>query len=553
MRGMSRIGLVRILPFVAAAGMVLVAASPLVAAGSHAKKAAPSGVIIDGLYEEPNLLNPTEGPTETFGGIVMNSLFANLFYTTPSGKILPEIATTVPTIANGGISKNGLNYTFHLKHTKWSNGQPFTANDVKVTWQVIMSKGYVPASVVGWQDIQSISIANPYEFTIHLKTPFQPLIEDCFATAYPSIIPASVFQNLRGKAAADAKYAHDPTVTNGPFEFQQWIPGTSITVVDNPYWFGPKPKVKEIEFEIVTNQDTLLADMQAHSINVYWFVPIQQGSELQKTPGVTVSYANEAAWESATVNFRNPMFDMPNNPHVPDGITVRALQMAINQHVLIKDVWKGRALPLAADQPPDSWAHNPNLKPYPYDPKEAIKLLESQGFTMKGGWMYRDGKQFVVTYSTTSDNDWRAEDERLIQLWFKAIGIKMNIRDYPAQAYFGTVLPSGKNWDLGEFEYQEGLDAGAAMATLWTTGSNENFGDYSNPQLDALFTKQASELTQAERAATLRQAEVILHTDPPNVWLYAPQSIAATQGITGYSQNSWAYDTWDCWNWALKK
>ena len=499
-----------------------------------------SGVIVDGIFEEPNLLNPTQGPTMTFGGMVMTTMFANLYQITPAGHIVPFIATSLPK-----VSPNGLTYTFNLKHTEWNNGTPFTAADVVATWHLIMSPGYIAASTVGWSDVKSITYpkSNPYTFTIQLKQPFPALVADCFGTDYPGIVPAQVFAHLTGKAANNAAYDHDPTITNGPFEFKSWTPGVSITVVPNPHWFGPAPKSKEIVFEVIPNDNALLADAQSHSINVYYFDSITQVKQLQAIPGAKVYFTTQPAWEGITLNEKNPFLR---------SVKVRqALQMAINTPVLIKDVWKGHALPAAADQPPDSFAHNPALKPWPYDPARSRQLLKQAGFKMgPGGYLEKGGKTFSLVYSTTSDNPWRALDQELIQVWFKAIGVKVTIKDYPANAYFGTVLPSEKGWDMGEFEYAEGYDPLAGMQPVYGTGGVNNYASYSNPTLDKLFAEAGVATSHAKEQSLLRQAEVIIHNQLPQLFLYSPQEIDTSIDMTGYVPNPYMIDTWNCWQWA---
>jgi peptide/nickel transport system substrate-binding protein len=208
-------------------------------------------------------------------------------------------------------------------------------------------------------------------------------------------------------------------------------------------------------------------------------------------------------------------------------------------------------LPAAADQPPDSWAHNPSLKPYPFNLAKAKQILLSQGFTMgSNGYLEKGGKEFTLVYSTTADNPWRALDQELIQYWFKQIGVNVVIKDYPANAYFGTVLPSGKGWDMGEFEYAEGLDPEAGMQPMYGTGGVNNYGNFSDPALDALFNKANVEVTQAQRQATLQQAEVIIHDQLPQLFLYSPQEIDTAIGMTGYVPNPFMIDTWNCYDWA---
>lgn len=544
----------KLLPLMASgvATLALLAATvgPLApsAMGATVKKpaAAARGVVTDGLFEEPDNLNPTLGPGETYSIMVESTMFQNLFETLPNGKIVPNIATQVPTMANGGISKNGLDYTFTLKHTEWNNGKPFTAADVVATWKLITSPGYIPLNNQGWTDIQAIHVMNPYKFQIVLKAPFEPLVADCFASEDPGIVPAQVFGHLTGKEAASATYNHNPTITNGPFEFKSWVPGTAITVVPNPHWFGPKVKAKELVFQIVPNDNTLMADLESGAVNVFWFVPIEDVKTLQSHPGVHVDEYPLPAWESAIVNFRDPFLR---------SLKVRqALEMAIDRPALIKQVWGGHATAIAADQSSLSWANNPALKPLPYDPTKAKQLLAQAGFKMgSNGYLEKGGKEFTLVYSSTAGDPFRSLDEQLIQYWWKQIGVNVKIQNLPANAFFGTLLPAGKPWDLAEDENLDGIDPASSMVSTYQSTSIENFGKFSNPALDKLLAQQASQLTKAQRQATLRKAEAIIAKQLPELFLYSPDMIAATNGITGYDPNPYTVDTWNSWAWAPAK
>lgn len=533
----------------ATVALLLGAAAPITSAhGATVHRAAGgAGVIVDGLFEEPDTLNPAQGPGEVFSDIVETSMFRNLYLIAPNKTMTLQLAASIPTIANGGISKNGLTYTFHLKKgLKWSNGSPITSKDVWATWKLITSPGFVAASTVGWSQVKNVKIVNDYEFQVILKQPFAPLIDDIFAGNDPGIIPYQVFHGLSGKAAQNATYNHAPTITDGPYKFVQWVPGASITVQANPYWWGPKPKTQKIVFEIIPSQNTLLADAQAHSINVYYFAPIEQAGPLSQISGAKMFYTTQPAWEAAYFNFRDPQL---RNLKVRE-----ALAMAIDRTALIQNVWKGRAQPLAADQPSDSWAHNPSLKPLPYNPAKARQLLEQAGYKMgPKGYFEKDGKTLTVVYATTAANAYRQASEDLILYWFKQIGVQMVQHNVPSNDFFGSLLPSGQGWDMAEYEDIEGADPAAAMETLFQTGGVGNYGDYSNKTVDKLLTEQNSLLTDAQRKPLLQRAEAIMAQQLPIIPLYSPQGIEASIHMNGYAPDPWAEDTWNCYDWVATK
>ncbi|MCY0869002.1 MAG: peptide ABC transporter substrate-binding protein [Firmicutes bacterium] len=541
---------VRTLATRTAAGFALLAATmmgtgaPAVAA-SHATSQ--GGVIIDGLYEEPGNLNPILGPDETFSQIVQTSIFRNLLMATPNNVLVPDLATQVPTVANGGISKDGLVYTFHIKPSaRWSNGQPVTSRDVWITWKLINNPKVNAVSKLGWDDIKVFDILNNKTFRITLRHPNGALLANAFSHNLPGILPYSVFGHMSPAAVNTASFNHDPSVSDGPFMFKSWVPGAAITVVRNPHWYGPKPKASEIVFKIIPNENTLLANAQAHAINVWYFDPIEDVPQLQQITGATVHFTSQPAFEMAVVNLRDPQLA---------NLDVRkALEMAIDRQAIVNEIWKGHATLLAADQPATSWSNNPALTPYPYNPQAAAKLLAAAGWRKgKNGYLQKDGKTFHIVYATTAGNPYRSATERLVLYWLGQLGIQVTIHNYPANEYFGTVLPSGKGWDLGEFEYLDGPDPAFGPLELFTPSGSQDFGGYNNKTVNALFARQAVLSSEAERKPLLQQIETIFHNQLPALWYYSPQEIDTSIGITGYTPNAWSVDTWDCWNWALAK
>lgn len=180
----------------------------------------PGGTVVDGLFEEPNTLNPILGPGMTYAGMVEYTMFRNLLEVKPDGSLAPDLATTVPTLANGGISKNGLVYTFTIrKDANWSDGKPVTAEDVITTWKLIMNPRVTVKSQIGWNDIASIKALSPKKLQITVKHPSGAFLANAFGSM-PAILPSSVFQNMHPGQVNKAAFGHAPTVADGPFMFK---------------------------------------------------------------------------------------------------------------------------------------------------------------------------------------------------------------------------------------------------------------------------------------------------------------------------------------------
>jgi peptide/nickel transport system substrate-binding protein len=145
----------------------------------HAAAASPvkGGTVIDGLYEEPDRLIPNTS-SETFSEMAQRTIFTPLFYTDDNGVLHPGLASQIPTIANGGISRDSRTYTFHLRPgLKWSDGQPLDARDVDYAWRLWLNKDLIVNTTVGLDQIKSATVsADRHSITFHLKAPYSPFV-----------------------------------------------------------------------------------------------------------------------------------------------------------------------------------------------------------------------------------------------------------------------------------------------------------------------------------------------------------------------------------------
>lgn len=509
-------------------------------------------IIVDGLFEEPNKLNPILGPSMTYQTMVLQTMFSGLVTIKPDGSMVPDLATEVPSVGNGLISKDGLTYTFKLKKgVTWSDGQSFTSQDVKFTWETIMNPDVVPLSTVGYDQVASVETPDASTVVFHLKKPYPPFLS---RWAGPIIIPEHVWSKVPPKEINNSEMNIKPKVTLGPFNFGEWVNGDHITMVKNPKYFGEPAKVDKIVFRIIPDQNAQLAAIQNGDINVYYFAPITQYKQLQNISGVDIHLLKVPVWwEHMVINLKNPILQ---------DIRVRqALNYAIDKNVLINQVWQGLAVASSSPIAPATWAAPKDLEPYPFDPKKAAQLLEEAGWKMgSDGYRHKDGKVLELVISTTAKNPWREQSEKIFQDMYKSVGIKLTIRNVDAATFFGSLLKSGKpgteqgGWDLAEFQSATSYDPGVSLAQRFHTRSfpdkgGSNYGYYANPEVDKLLDKVNTTVDEKERLAMFRQLAQSLRDDPACVYLYLPYEINATRGMTGYVPTAWGVDTWNVATW----
>jgi len=375
-------------------------------------------------------------------------------------------------------------------------------------------------------------------------------------------MPAHHFSGIAPDKILNSPDNLNPSVTSGPFKMSESKPGDHYTVVRNPdYYLASQgyPYLNSVVFRIVTDQNTILKDMQAGSIDSSWFLDVTKVPAFKQLSNYTLSAnPNSSNFEAMYFNFHNPT--LANNVEVR-----QAIAMAIDHQALITTARRGEGVPLCTDH---GKAYVPgyqaNAACPKFDAAAANSLLDQHGWT-KGsdGVRAKNGQRLVFNYSTTANNPWRAADELILQQNLSAIGIKLVIQNYPASTFFGPFMNGGKaspasgavsgKFDISEFEDSFTYDADDAslMACNQAPPNGSNFGSYCNKQLDTLFTQEQQTADPTARQQIFDQIHAIYLAQFPFVTLYGAQDIAMSKNTThNYAPGpEGASETINIWQW----
>jgi peptide/nickel transport system substrate-binding protein len=487
------------------------------------------GTWTDDLYEEPDSLIPNAS-SETFSDIVDQAIYAPLFYGDAQGNLHPGLVTEIPTAANGGISSDLKTWTFHLRSgLKWSDGQPEDARDVDFSWKLCTGGKFPAASTVGLNLITSADISSDnLSITFHLKQAFSPFLS-VWADGLTSPLPAHHYSSENPASIQTTADNLNPSVTSGPFKMSESKPGDHYTVVKNPDYYQAAqgyPYLNSIVFRVVTDQNTVLKDLQAGTITSSWFLDVTKVAAYQALTNYKLtSNPNSSNFEAMYFDFHNPILGT-------DTAVRKAIAMAIDHQALIVTARRGEAVQLCTDH---GKSYNPGYEanaPCPtFDPTAAGNLLTQDGWTMgSDGYRHKGGKTLEFKYSTTANNYWRADDELIIQQNLQAIGIKIDIQNYPASTFFGTFLTDGKpgTYDIAEFEdsFTYDADDSSLFACNQFPPAGFNIDFYCNHQLDQLYIQEESTADPNARQQVFNQIHQIYLTEFPFITLYGPTDIA---------------------------
>jgi len=491
------------------------------------------GTWIDDLYEEPDSLLPNMS-SETFATIVMDGLYAPLIYGTPQGQLMPGIATSVPTVQNGGVSADLKTVTFNLRPgLVWSDGKPLDARDVDYSWKLWANPKAAAYNTVFAQDIASADITNNnLTITFHLKNPFVSFVSQWADGGLGAPLPAHIFSSMDPAAVLRSPQNLNPTATSGPFMMSESKPGDHYTIVRNPkYYLASQglPYLDGVVFRIVTDQNTILKDLQAGSIDSAWFLDVSKAVAYQSLSNYQIigdgggTGTNAYSWEAIWINFNNKI--LGGNPEVR-----QAMAMAVDKQSLIQVARRGFAGVRCQDHPSIQVpGYTTSLACSKFDLTAANALLDQHGW-VKGsdGVRSRNGQRLEFQYSTTAGNLWRSDDQLLNQANFMKIGIKVDIMNYPASTFFGSVLPAGKpgQYDIAEFAESGAFDPDNSILLTCAEKGLGNYAFYCTSQMETLQKQQLSTGDNTARETAFDGINQLEVTDTPFIVEFSSPDLA---------------------------
>ncbi len=396
--------------------------------------------------EDISSLNPLLSQQTTLG--MMSSLtMAWLVKWDRNNHPFPELATQVPTQQNGGVSKDGLTITYHLrKGVKWSDGVPFTADDVVWTERAIMNPANNLTSRVGWDRITKMEEPDKYTVVFHLSKPYSPFVVTFFSSGggNPCILPKHLlaqYPNINHVA-----YNALP-VGIGPFKFKEWARAQRVVMVPNPLYWRGMPKLKEVDFEIIPDRNTVLTTLQAHALDLWYPVPGSYyiGQHLDKLSGFTA--IRQPAYYTAHMDFN------VQRPAMKDPAVRHALEYATDRATIMQKIRFGAGYLQEQPAPHTAPYWDPNIPMVPFDIAKANQILDQAGWKLgPDGVRAKNGVRLDLEFATatgTADVDRQIE---LIRTWWKQIGVNLIVKHYPSNLLFapyqeGGIVYNGK-WDV---------------------------------------------------------------------------------------------------------
>lgn len=264
----------------------------------------PTGQAVIGFSQEPTVLNPLMLHIEVDEGVYFN-LFSPLWRPGPDGNLIPDLVSEIPTVENGGISPDGLNWRLKLKDgVKWHDGTPFTAEDVKFTIELINNPNFRAGRRAGHELVRDIQVVSPTELTWKMDKPYAP---------YPAILSWTfiVPKHILGKEAdPNTSSFNTAPVGTGAFKWVERVPGDHITLAANPDFHGEGPYLERLIFKYIPDMTVLYTQYQTGDVNYTGIQGISPDhyEEAKALPGRTVMPVPQPFVENIAFNLGLPVF-----------------------------------------------------------------------------------------------------------------------------------------------------------------------------------------------------------------------------------------------------
>ena len=429
---------------------------------------------------------------------IAEHIFDTLVTKDPQSRLKPALATAWKAV-------DDLTWEFTLrKGVKFHDGSDFTAADVVFSLErtALVPNSPSPFTLYTKQITEKIVVD---ALTLRLKTatPY-PLMPNDMSTIF--IVSAKA---ARGAATTDFN-SGKATIGTGPFRFVRYAKGDRIELTRYDGYWGAKPAWEKVTFRVIASDPSRVAALRAGDVRAIENVPTADVATLSKNPELTIYRT-----VSHRVMYLHLDTDRDKTPFVTDkagkpldknplkDLRVRkAISKAINRQAIVERVMDGAAVATGQLMPEGMFGYVPGMKPEPFDPDGAKKLLAEAG--------YPDG--FGLTLH--GPNDRYVNDDQICQAlaqMLTRIGIVTRVETLPSSVYFsrGSKL---------EFSFMlvgwasDTAEASSPLKSLLATFDPKkgmgaaNRGRYSNPKMDALLEQALATVDDAKREKLLQQA-----------------------------------------------
>ncbi|MCX6049636.1 MAG: ABC transporter substrate-binding protein [Chloroflexi bacterium] len=433
-------------------------------------------------------------------GEINRCIYDQLFDIAPDGSQIPWLGTKWSSNAEGTV------WTVNMEGgAKFHDGSPVTSADVKFTYDRLL--------------------ANP---TFQHSTPFVDLLASVDAPDATTVVfncskPAPLFNLLMGEHILSKKSADEngekfweKAIGSGPFRHKEYVKGEYwLGEANEDYWKKDLIKVKQLRYRPISEEATRVAALRSGEVDIIANVSGELAEELSKDPNIAI--------------YRKPSLDhlylltQNNRPPFNNPDARQAVNLALNRDALVKNIVKAGQV-IGGHIPQGTVGYDDSLKPVPYDPDQARKLLDKAGV--------KSGTKIEVK----AHPEWFAKGKEVMEYVANAlqeIGFQVDLQFLEPGAY--TEARKAGSYDLA---LQQGGKANNPCSQYKTFYVTDTYGSGFGPQHPDFQKKVQDaciEVDQTKADALYKEIQKQIYDESVEIQLYRQENIwAVRKRITGF-------------------
>ena len=474
---------------------------------------------------DPVTLNPIT-KTDQYSQWVLSYILSTLLTVNPDTYAWePGLAT------KWEIAKDGKTFTFHLrKGVKWHDGVPFTADDVKFSFDVYFEgKWIAPQKKLYFEKIKEVIVIDPYTVKFIVKEPYFKNFEVVVSNFLP-IIPKHFYS---GADVNDPKF-NKQVIGTGPYKLEEWERGQHITLKRNEDFFGKDDPVNkgwynfdkiffrpvsqiEVAVELLKKGNLDFIDL---SRNPDQFVEKTKGEEWGPGKKLVAVKAENSAPDNFDYGF---VAWNEKHPFFGDRDVRMAMSHLINRDVMIDKFRYGMSVKATGPFGNKSPSSSPKVKPVEFDQNEALKLLQKAGWKLQGEKLLKtiDGKEPPFEFTIICANPAFERYLTLMKEDMKKVGITLNIKMLEWNSFIKLIDErkfdaANMAWSVGSLE----SDPKQVWHSAEIAPPGHNFAGWSNKKADELIEKIERTLDPKTRRGYYHQLHEIIAAEQPYSFLF---------------------------------
>ena len=468
------------------------------AAGAKSRLVIAQSVDVQGL--EPSNVNSRAESN------IIGNMYATLYDISETGEIKPYLAKSYK------LSEDGKEMTFTLNEgLTCHDGEPLTAEDVAYTFQRAAdpanaftgnTAGFV-LDAIGYQEAR---VDSDLDVTI---------VMDKYSSAALGLIAEAYIHCKDSYSKMSLEDAAAKPIGSGPYKFVEWVKDDHVLLEKVPGFTLRSGNYDEIEWKVIPEASTRSAELIAGNVDIITNVPPDQHQAINDSGAAAIEGVAGTRRMYVGYNLGPEFKDTPDGKIIQDPKVRVALQYAVDVPTICKTLLSfecERASSMV--NPPNN---NTSLKPYPFDPAMAEKLLDEAGYP-RGA----DGTRFEMGMMAGKGRYLNDVNVVLaIAQYLTDIGVKVNLQQMEWGSEFVPLLREHKVGPLffvgtGGATWSAQYD----MSDISTPDASTNYTDWNNPDWFAGWTKLEQTRDPAEEKAITDQMQEVMYNDPPWLFLY---------------------------------